>query len=119
VEGFRTAKKDAYYFNWLLKIEPEFQRPFPPTHENMRKLELHRDQERHLLAANLRRAFSGIVAGNVKNEGIRAIEEHGHFEIRGDRGIMDTMDSLLTSFVAQQRMRLPGTTYTPCYRIVK
>ena len=119
VSQFRTDKKDAYYFNWLLKIEAEFQRPFQATHENMRNLELHTDQERHLLAANLRRAFSGIVAGNVKDEGIRAIEEHGHFEIRGDAGIMDTMDSLLASFVAQQRMKLPGSEYTPCYRIVK
>ena len=32
---------------------------------------------------------------------------------------MDTLDSLLTSFVAQQRMKLPGTEYLPCYRIVK
>jgi hypothetical protein len=119
VSEFRTDKKDAYYFNWLLKIEAEFQRPFQANHENMRNLELHTDQERHLLAANLRRAFSGIVAGNVKDEGIRAIEEHGHFEIRGDARVMDTMDSLLASFVAQKRMKLPGSEYTPCYRIVK
>jgi hypothetical protein len=32
---------------------------------------------------------------------------------------MDPMDSLLGSFVAQQRMKLPGKDYTPCYRIVK
>ena len=119
VEDFRAERKDAFYFNWSLKIEREFQRPFLATHENMRALELHRDQERHLLAANLRRAFSGIVAGNVKDEGIRAIEERGLFEIRGDSRIMDTLDSLLTSFVAQQRMKLPGTEYLPCYRIVK
>jgi hypothetical protein len=29
------------------------------------------------------------------------------------------MDSLLDSFVAQQRMKLPGKEYTPCYRIVR
>ncbi len=40
--------------------------PFEPTHENMANLELHKDQPIHLLAANLRRPFSGIVAGNVK-----------------------------------------------------
>ena len=56
----------------------------------------------------LRRAFSGIVAGNVKDEGIRAIEHYGHFEIHGDTGIMKLMDSLLASFVAQHRMKLPG-----------
>ncbi len=116
---FRAEKGDAYYFNWLLKIEQEFQTPFVPTHENMRNLELHRNQERHLLAASLRRAFSGIVAGNVKDEGIRAIEENGHFEIRGDAGILGPMDSLLASFVEQRRMKLPGREYVPCYRLIK
>ena len=119
VRDFRREKDDAYYFNWTLKIDREFQQPFVPNHENMRNLELHKNQERHLLAANLRRAFSGVVAGNVKDEGIRAIEEHGHFEIRGEPGIMESMDTLLTSFVEQHRMKLPGKTYTPCYRIIK
>ena len=44
----------------------EFQQPFEVTHESMRALQLHRDQPVHRLAANLRRAFSGIVTGNVK-----------------------------------------------------
>jgi hypothetical protein len=119
VREFRKATDDAYYFNWLLKIDPEFQEPFTPTHENMRNLELHKNQEPYLLASNLRRVFSGIVAGNVKNEGIRAVEQHGHFEIRGDASIMEPLDSLLASFVAQQRMKLPGTKYVPPYHIVK
>jgi predicted Rossmann-fold nucleotide-binding protein len=119
VREFRKATDDAYYFNWLLKIDPEFQEPFIPTHENVRNLELHRNQEPYLLASNLRRVFSGIVAGNVKDEGIRAIEKYGHFEIRGDVSIMDPMDALLASFVAQQRMKLPGTKYIPSYRVIK
>lgn len=119
VREFRKAKGDAYYFNWLLKIDSEFQKPFDPTHENMRNLELHKNQEGHLLAANLRRAFSGVVAGNVKDQGIRAIEKYGHFEICGDTDIMEAMDALLTSFVAQSRMKLPGKTYVPCYRVIK
>ena len=119
VREFRTERGDAYYFNWLLKIDHEFQQPFDPTHENMRGLELRHDMEPHLLAANLRRAFSGVVAGNVKDEGIRAIEKHGHFEIHGDASIMEPMDALLASFVEQQRMKLPGKEYIPCYRIVK
>lgn len=117
VRESRKATGDAFYFNWRLKVDAEFQAPFNPTHANMRALELHRDQERHLLAANLRRAFSGLVAGNVKDEGIRAIEEHGLFEIRGDSRIMKSLDRLLASFVAQTRMKLPGEKYTPCYRI--
>jgi len=118
VRAYRKEKQDAYYFNWLLRIEHEFQRPFRATHENMRKLKLHKNQPGHLLAANLRRAFSGVVAGNVKNDGIREIERHGSFEIFGDPAIMQPMDALLASFVAQGRMKLPGTTYNPCYRVV-
>jgi len=119
VRDFRKLHGDAYYFNWMLKIDAEFQRPFNPTHENMRGLVLSKDQERHALAANLRRAFSGVVAGNVKDEGIRAIEKHGHFEIQGDADIMGPMDALLSSFVDQHRMKLPGKEYVPCYRVVK
>ncbi len=119
VREFRKERSDAYYFNWALKVDHEFQMPFLPTHENMRNLHLHKNQERHLLAANLRRAFSGVVAGNVKDQGIRAIEQHGRFEIHGDASIMNPMDSLLASFVAQHRMKLPGKKYNPCYRVVK
>lgn len=119
VREFRKERSDAYYFNWLLKIDHEFQMPFFPTHENMRNLHLHKDQERHLLAANLRRAFSGVVAGNVKDQGIRAIEQHGRFKIHGDAKIMGPMDALLASFVAQHRMKLPGKKYHPCYEIIK
>jgi predicted Rossmann-fold nucleotide-binding protein len=118
VRAYRKEKQDAYYFNWLLRIEHEFQRPFRPTHENMRKLSLHKNQPSHLLAANLRRAFSGVVAGNVKADGIREIEKHGSFEIQGDPEILQPMDALLASFVAQGRMKLPGKVYNPCYRIV-
>ena len=119
VREFRKSRSDAYYFNWGLKIDPEFQRPFRPTHENMRNLSLHKNQETHLLAANLRRAFSGVVAGNVKEEGIHAIEQYGKFEIHGEPEIMAPMDKLLQSFVEQSRMKLPGKEYIPCYRVVR
>lgn len=119
VREFRADLGDAYYFNWRLKIDRELQQEFRPTHENMRNLELHKDQDRHRLIANLRRAFSGIVSGNVKVDGIREIERHGLFEIRGDARIMHKLDRLLTSFVQQTRMKLAGEEYTPCYRIIK
>jgi len=118
VREFRKSKTDAYYFNWGLKIDTEFQQPFLPSHENMAELALHKNQEKHLLAANLRRVFSGIVAGNVKDEGIRAIEQHGHFEISGDKEVIAPIDALLTAFISQHRMKLPGKTYVPCYKIV-
>lgn len=117
IKKFRQRTDDAYYFNWVLKIDPVFQQPFAPTHENMQSLNLHRDQPVNELAANLRRAFSGIVAGNVKAEGIKAVEEHGPFDLRGDTDILEPMDGLLRSFVKQHRMKLPGAVYKPCYRI--
>jgi len=51
VREYRKSRSDAYYFNWALRIDEEFQRPFAPTHENMRNLRLHKDQPVHLLAA--------------------------------------------------------------------
>lgn len=119
VRRFRQEQGDAYYFNWTLTIDQQFQQPFEPTHENMNNLALHKGQKSHLLAANLRRAFSGVVAGNVKAEGIKLIKEKGLFELKGDLEIMRSMDDLLAAFVAQHRMKLPGTDYVPCYRIVK
>jgi predicted Rossmann-fold nucleotide-binding protein len=119
VRDYRKTFSDAYYFNWRIKIDHAFQHPFVPTHEAMRGLSLHKKQEPHQLAANLRRAFSGVVAGNVKVQGIAAIEKHGLFEIHGEASIMEPMDSLLAAFVEQNRMKLPGMRYQPCYRIVK
>jgi predicted Rossmann-fold nucleotide-binding protein len=118
VRSYRRKNKDAYYFNWLLQIQPEFQQPFIPSHENMANLHLHRDQPKHLLAANLRKAFSGIVGGNVKSETIRTVRQQGPFEINGEAEIMQALDSLLASFIEQKRMKLPGTTYSPCYKVV-
>lgn len=118
VREFRKQSDDAYYFNWQLKISPDLQQPFIPTHENMRNLELHKNQPVNQLAANLRRAFSGVVAGNVKEEGICAIEKYGHFELHGDHEIMQPVDELLESFARQNRMKLPGREYIPCYKIV-
>ncbi len=109
VREFRRQRSDSYNFNWLLSIQPEFQQPFEVTHESMRALALDRDQPVHQLAANLRRAFSGIVTGNVKEHGIKAIEQRGPYELAGDRGIMQLLDELLAAFVAQQRMKLPGS----------
>jgi len=117
VREHRRTRSDAYNFNWLLKIQPDFQRPFEPTHEAMARLELRRDLPPHLLAANLRRAFSGIVTGNVKEGGIQAIEARGPFELHGDQQLMTLLDELLASFVRQKRMKLAGE-YRPCYRLV-
>jgi hypothetical protein len=117
VLAHRKETGDAYHFNWSLLIAKDFQRPFEPSHENMANLTISPELSTAELAANLRRAFSGIVAGNVKSGGIKAIREFGPFEISGDNKIMALMDKLLASFVAQQRMKLPGSEYIPCYKV--
>ena len=117
VRQFRQLNDDAYYYNWLLHIDHNFQYPFVPTHESMSKLDLSLDLEKYQLAVNLRRAFSGIVAGNVKDAGIRAIEEKGLFELQGDCEIMDPLDKLLAGFIEAGRMKLATTSYSPCYRL--
>ena len=113
----RIDTQDAFFFNWMLQLPTEFQHPFVPTHAAMAALNLHRNQAPHELAANLRRAFSGIVAGNVKEEGMRRIEAEGPFEIHGDADIMQALDALLRAFVAQNRMKMSGD-YQPCYRVL-
>jgi predicted Rossmann-fold nucleotide-binding protein len=118
VREYRKKQSDSYNFNWLLSVPEDFQHPFEVTHQSMRALQLHRDQPVHELAANLRRAFSGIVTGNVKEYGIHAIEKFGPYELSGDPQLMKLLDELLAAFVAQLRMKLPGSTYRPCYRLV-
>jgi predicted Rossmann-fold nucleotide-binding protein len=118
VREYRKNQSDSYNFNWLLAVPEDFQHPFEVTHRSMRALQLNRDQPAHQLAANLRRAFSGIVTGNVKEYGIQAIEKYGPYELSGDPQLMKLLDELLAAFVAQLRMKLPGSTYRPCYRLV-
>ena len=118
VRDNRKQSEDSYQFNWSLSIPVEFQRPFEPTHANMAQLNLSSNQQPQALAANLRRAFSGIVAGNVKFDSIKAIEQLGPYSLSGDPQLMEKMEVLLQRFVEQQRMKLPGTQYIPCYKII-
>jgi len=119
VKTYREYTHDAFYYNWVVRVNKELQIPFNPSHENMSKLSLHADLPANELAANLRRAFSGIVDGNVKEHGIQAVAERGPYEIHGDSQILQPLDDLLRSFVAQNRMKIPTQEYTPCYRIVQ
>lgn len=118
VREYRKQRNDAYYFNWGLTIDPVFQMPFEPTHEAMSELNLKFDQPHHELAANLRRAFSGIVAGNVKEAGILRIQQYGRYQIYGDPEILASMDTLLSAMVKAGRMRMSGE-YSPCYDIIR
>jgi len=117
VQEFRTQHGDAYYFNWRLVIDEEFQRPFPSTHAAMSELEISESLPKHVLAANLRRAFSGIVSGNVREDTASQIEKDGPFEITASAKIMSLLDDLLQAFVEQKRMKISGDDYAPCYRV--
>jgi hypothetical protein len=118
VRADRAAADNAYFFNWALEIDRDFQLPFEATHDSMSRLELHAEQPTHQLAVNLRRAFSGIVGGNVREAGMRLVEQYGPFELRGDAAIIGALDRLLKDFVAERRMRISDpSAYVPCYRI--
>ena len=119
VRSFRRLHGDAYYFNWRLKIDHDFQKPFTATHESMRSLDIREGLPTHVLAANLRRAFSGIVSGNVREDTIASIEKDGPFEICATGPYMKLLDQLLASFVSQGRMKIASDSYKPCYRVVE
>jgi predicted Rossmann-fold nucleotide-binding protein len=113
----RKAAGDSFGYNWTLHIEPEFQLPFTPSHQSMAALALHKDQDTALLAANLRKLFSGIVAGNIKASTIDMIKDQGKFQLTGDPELITLVSDLLEQFIAQGRMKLPGQAYEPCYEI--
>ena len=116
----RFEKGDAYSFNWMLKIDPILQAPFEPNHQSMAALNLHLDQPLMDLVSNLRRAFSGIVAGNIKPNTKDAIAKYGAFKLHGDAMVLENMENLLKDFITQHRMKLPSAeAYVPCYEIVK
>lgn len=117
VRRFRNEQGDAYYFNWHLSIDERFQQPFVATHEAMRSLTIEADLPGHELAANLRRAFSGIVSGNVREDTAALIVREGPFEINGSASIMSLLDELLAAFVEQKRMKISSNDYVPCYRV--
>ncbi|WP_251359572.1 nucleotide 5'-monophosphate nucleosidase PpnN [Kangiella sp. TOML190] len=117
VRQYRKLKQDAYHYNWQLEIDWDFQEEFIPTHANMSQLDLKLDQPNHLLAANLRKAFSGIVAGNIKEQGIEEVKKHGPYQLFGDKEVMQSMDALLRSFIDQGRMKLEQKDYKPCFEI--
>lgn len=120
VKEYRKKIDEDFGYNWSLEIEEEFQNPYPPIHEEIEKLEINKNLPKHILAANLRRLFSVIVAGNVKPYGIEAVAKHGKFKINCEPDIVEKLDILLEAFIKEDRMKLPtGKDYEPCYEIIK
>lgn len=118
VEMRRRRDGDAFYYNWRLHIDPEFQRPFDASHETMSALDLSESLPAHELAANLRRAFSGIVAANIREQTAKLIAERGPFELRGSQRVSRLLDDLLRDFVAQKRMKISGE-YKPSFQVIE
>ena len=119
VHAKRRATQQAYYFNWELVISPDLQEPFVPTHDAMAALQLDAHLPKHELASALRRAFSGLVAGNVKAFGIEQVRLHGPYQLSGDKKFLSSMDRLLEMLVRQKRMKLDQEKYQPCYQLVE
>jgi len=117
VRKHRRQVSDAFNFNWTLAIPPAFQLPFEVSHESVAGLRLSLDQPVHERAANLRRIFSAIVAGNIKSHGIEQIAAKGPFKIQGDPLLMKPLDALLRAFAKQGRMKLAGD-YVPVYEVI-
>ena len=119
VHAKRRATQQAYYFNWELVISPDLQEPFVPTHDAMAALQLDAHLPKHELASALRRAFSGLVAGNVKAFGIEQVRLHGPCQLSGDKKFLSSTDRLLQMRVRQKRMKLDQEKYQPCYQLVE
>jgi hypothetical protein len=117
VHEYRRQHGDAHYFNWRLRIDRHFQQPFTATHDSMQSLDINEALDTHDLAVNLRRVFSGIVSGNVREDTAAAIERDGPFQINASGRIMSLLDDLLAAFVSQGRMKIASADYEPCYRI--
>ncbi|NRB41526.1 MAG: DUF3412 domain-containing protein [Pseudomonadales bacterium] len=117
VHKHRRLLQQAYGFNWDLKIPITLQQPFYPSHGSMAALELRNDTPKDQLCVNLRAAFSGIVAGNVKPEGVEQIKKHGPYRLNADKKIAVLLDKLLREFVEQGRMSLSGDAYKPSFEV--
>jgi pyrimidine/purine-5'-nucleotide nucleosidase len=117
IKSFRTTQNDAWHFNWSLHIPEAYQQPFYPSHASMSALNLNSDAANGTLAADLRRAFSGIVAGNIKPDTIALIDKEGPFALNASASVMTALDALLHAFAEQGRMKLGDAGYEPCYQL--
>ena len=83
----------------------------------MSELNLSLSQSSQKLASELRRLFSGIVAGNVKPETRQLVNESGPFKVHVTPEIGGAIELLLKRLISENRMKIDGV-YTPCYRII-
>lgn len=115
IRKHRRQNGESYGYNWELYIESDLQNPFEPTHENMASLQLDRSLPANELAGQMRKAFSGIVAGNVKAFGLEQIRKNGPFRLSGETEVIEQLEKLLNKFIAQKRMKIDVENYEPCW----
>jgi hypothetical protein len=113
----RVKRRESFSYQWNLHLPEALQQPFVPDHASMAALRLDASQPRHALLVALRCAFSGIVAGNVKDFGVQAVAAKGPFQLYGDPLIGDALERLLGGIVAQGRMKLDAASYRPCFEL--
>jgi predicted Rossmann-fold nucleotide-binding protein len=114
VKIHRDRRREAYYFNTGLHVPFLVQEPFTADHETVARTVLESGQSPSQRAGLLRRVFSAVVSGNVRPEGIKAVEAQGPFRLRGDRALVSAVDGLLSELAAQGRMSKSGP-YRPSY----
>jgi predicted Rossmann-fold nucleotide-binding protein len=114
VKIHRDKRRESYYFNTGLHVPFLLQEPFVADHRTVARTVLKSGQTPWERGALLRRIFSAVVSGNVRPEGIRAVEAEGPFRLRGDRPLISAVDGLLTELAAQGRMSKSGA-YRPSY----
>ena len=86
---------------------PDFSNAFV-THEAMSALNLRHNQPQHELAAW---RFTPRIFWHSfwqRQSGILRVQEHGPYQLRGDKDILDGMDILLSAMVKSGRMRMSG-----------
>ena len=117
VREYRMAQQESFSYNWGWPYRTTRSSPSNPT------LRQYGGTEAPSAAAGARvgggttpRLF-GIVAGNIKEVGIRAVEEHGPTNCRRHgRGIASAACSPRSS--SRGRMKLDSSNYTPCFKLV-
>ena len=57
------------------------------------------------------------MTGNIKDFGVRAVEERGPYRLQGDPDVIESLGDLLQAFVEQGRMKLDASKYVPCFTL--
>ena len=103
----RRETDDAYSFNWSIRISPDLQMPFDPTHEIWPTSNSPRISRWKCWPTTCVVPSPGLSRERQRG-GHQAIEQYGRHKLHGDPEMMRRMDDLLQGFVAQHRMKLPG-----------